>query len=91
MSNKNQNSGDMPPVPRDFQDASYSELVPIKSTKINLLKSPIFYFVVITGLMSLALFSYLPEIMKLNQASLAVFQSLVWVVTGYLLIVVLVI
>ncbi len=90
MSEKDKPTGqDMPPVPRDFQEASHSELVPFRSTKINLLKSPIFYFVVLTGLMSLAMFNYMGQIMQLNQASLAVFQSLVWVVTGYLLLVVL--
>ncbi len=90
MSDKDKPTGqDMPPVPRDFHEASHSELVPFRSTKINLLKSPIFYFVTITGLMSLALFNYMGQIMQLNQASLAVFQSLVWVVTGYLLLVVL--
>ena len=47
----------MPPVPRDHDDASYSELMPFKSSKINLKKSPLLLFAVITALIVPYMFS----------------------------------
>ncbi len=46
---------DMPQAPRDYDDASYSELVPIKSSSISIIKSPLFYVVAATGVLTMAL------------------------------------
>lgn len=77
---------DMPPVPRDFKEASHSELVPIKSGNINILKSPIFYMVVITAFLAIALFQYKNEV--LFQGSLEAFGNLMWATIAYLLLIV---
>lgn len=50
---------DMPPVPRDYNQASQSELIPFKSQSIRLFKSPLFYMVMLTALVSTAFFGYL--------------------------------
>ena len=52
-------SGNKPsaPLPRDYDDASFSEMVPFRSKKIRLFKSPIFYFVAITAIFNVALFA----------------------------------
>ncbi len=55
---------DMPPVPRDYNEPSYSELVPLKSSTINIFKSPIFYLVIFTGLATLVGFDYMFELMQ---------------------------
>jgi RsiW-degrading membrane proteinase PrsW (M82 family) len=39
----------IPPVPRDYEDASFSEMVPFRSSKINLLKSPLFLFALLAA------------------------------------------
>lgn len=49
---------DMPPVPRDHDKASYSELIPLKSKSINVLKSPLFYMVVLTAFASIWMLGY---------------------------------
>ena len=43
------NNRNMPPVPRDHDEASFSELIPIRSTRINIVKSPLFLFMLITA------------------------------------------
>lgn len=78
---------DMPPVPRDFHKASLSELVPIKSSKIKILKSPILYMVVLTGMITIAMFGSRHEV--LTQKSLASFYNLMWATIAYLLLMVL--
>jgi hypothetical protein len=44
------------PLPRDYDDASFSEMMPFRSKKIRLFKSPIFYFVAVTAIFNVALF-----------------------------------
>ena len=47
---------DMPPVPRDYAEASASELMPLKSSNINIWKSPILYMVLLTVAATMAMF-----------------------------------
>jgi RsiW-degrading membrane proteinase PrsW (M82 family) len=77
----------MPPVPRDFHEASQSELVPFRSSSINLLKSPIFYMVAATGAITLVLFGALGNIQQTG--SLAEFQTITVASVSYLLLIVL--
>ena len=44
-------------TPRDYDDPSFSEVIPIKSKKINLIRSPFFWFIIITGALTFFLFS----------------------------------
>ncbi|MEM7097859.1 MAG: PrsW family glutamic-type intramembrane protease [Pseudomonadota bacterium] len=72
------------PVPRDYDKASYSELVPIKSTSINILKSPIFYMVMITALATITLFN--SRMTLLNSVSEETFVTIGFISIGYLLL-----
>lgn len=47
----------VPPVPRDHDDASFSEMVPFQSKKISLLKSPFFILLLLTGLVGTYMFT----------------------------------
>jgi len=78
---------DMPPVPRDYNEATHSELLPFKSKSINLLKSPIFYLVVVTGVLVITTFGYLGEV--IDQGSERAFFNFMWASIGYLLLIVL--
>lgn len=53
----------MPAVPRDHDDASFSELVPFKSTKINIKKSPLIIFGIATALIVPFLFGAMTTIL----------------------------
>ena len=53
----------MPTVPRDHDEASYSELVPFKSTKINLKKSPLMLFGIITAIIVPFLFGLMGQVL----------------------------
>ena len=55
MSGDKQNA----PLPRDQDVASFSEMVPFRSKKIKLWKSPIFWFVAFTAVLTVALFAQL--------------------------------
>jgi len=52
MSNANQPAL----LPRDYDQASFSEVVPFRSRKINLLKSPILYLTAFTAIFAVVLF-----------------------------------
>lgn len=54
----------MPPVPRDHDDASYSEMVPFRSTKINLKRSPLLLLAILTALVVPFLFALLPAALE---------------------------
>ena len=85
MSAHNQGS---PPLPRDYDHASFSELVPIRSTKIKLLRSPLFFFVIITALACCGLFVLGTDVDsggKPNEV-LQTWMQLVDVVVAYLLL-----
>jgi RsiW-degrading membrane proteinase PrsW (M82 family) len=51
----------MPPVPRDHEDASFSEMVPFRSSKIRLAKSPLMLFGIVTAVAVPFLFYLLGE------------------------------
>ena len=53
---------DMPPIPRDHDQASFSELMPIRSSKINLKRSPLLLFVIVTAVTVLVSFGALQQI-----------------------------
>ncbi len=82
---------DMPPVPRDHDRASFSELMPIRSSKINLRRSPLLIFVLLTAVVVVLCFGLLAQILdgadiEAKQSAFTVFAFLV---TAYLLAVVL--
>ena len=78
----------MPPVPRDHDEASFSEMVPIRSSKIKLWKSPLFIFGLVTAVVTVALFGLMNELIAAQgaQARYGVFRSLTMVVTFYILL-----
>lgn len=82
---------DMPPIPRDHDQASFSELMPIRSSKINLRKSPLLLFVIATAATVLLCFGALQQIISgANlQEKEAAFSLFAFLTTSYLLIVVL--
>ncbi|GEM_PF-2717693 len=70
----------MPAVPRDAQQATFSELVPFKSSKIVIWKSPIFLIAVMGAVVAGFLFNYMQVIqsnsdMQSSVAQLAVFAT----------------
>lgn len=77
------------PVPRDADEASFSEMVPIKSTKINIFKSPIFWFLIATAALTIFSFNVLTgfEQAKDLQTRASMFTSFALFVAIYLLLV----
>jgi len=53
------NKPTMPPIPRDHDAASFSEMVPFRSTKIKLFKSPLFLLAVLAAVATPFLFTLL--------------------------------
>ena len=82
-------SGSKPsaPLPRDHDKASFSELVPLRSSKIKLAKSPLLIFIIMSGVVTVLLFAMMGNLTAgaTAQARLSVFQSLTMVLTLYLL------
>ncbi|TXL76343.1 PrsW family intramembrane metalloprotease [Vineibacter terrae] len=78
----------MPPVPRDHDEASFSEIVPIRSGKISLFKSPLFIFGIVTAIATVLLFGLMQGLMNAPtpQERYGVFRSLTMVITAYLLL-----
>lgn len=78
----------MPPVPRDHDEASFSEIVPIRSGKIKLWKSPLFIFGLVTAVVTVALFGLMRELLNSQtlREALPVFSNLSMVVTFYILL-----
>lgn len=78
----------MPPVPRDHDEASFSELVPIRSSKIKLWKSPLFIFGIVTAIATVALFGLMRELLNAQTlaAARSAFGQLSMVVTFYILL-----
>jgi RsiW-degrading membrane proteinase PrsW (M82 family) len=77
----------MPPIPRDHDEASFSEIVPIRSGKISLFKSPLFIFGIVTAIATVLLFALMQGLISAQtpQARYGVFRSLTMVITAYLL------
>ena len=63
----------LPPVPRDHADASFSEMVPVRSGNIRLLKSPMFVLFVLLALVVPARFSL--RVATVSQTSMAALQQ----------------
>ena len=82
---------DMPPIPRDHDQASFSELMPIRSSKINLKRSPLLLFVIVTAVTVLVSFGALQQIIAgANlQEKEGAFTIFAFLTTFYLLVVVL--
>ncbi|MGE3395952.1 MAG: PrsW family intramembrane metalloprotease [Sphingomonas sp.] len=59
-----------PPVPRDHADATFSEMVPFRSKKINLLKSPLAIVAILCALVVPFLFAAVNSIAAAQQANL---------------------
>ncbi|MCW5746709.1 MAG: PrsW family intramembrane metalloprotease [Alphaproteobacteria bacterium] len=80
-------ANNMPPVPRDHDEASFSEIVPIRSGKINIFKSPLFIFGIATAIATVLLFGLMQGLMNAStpQARYGVFRSLTMVITAYML------
>ncbi len=68
----------VPPVPRDHADASFSEMVPISSKKINLLKSPFFLFILLTAIITPYTYSIFMRIYGPTGTMQERIQSFVW-------------
>ena len=59
----------MPPVPRDHDDASFSEMMPFRSSKIRLAKSPLMLFGLVTAVAVPYLFVLLgAQLTNMNEA-----------------------
>jgi RsiW-degrading membrane proteinase PrsW (M82 family) len=62
----------MPPVPRDHADASFSELVPFRSTRIKLARSPLLILAVASAVLVPFMFALLGPVMEGRDARQAV-------------------
>jgi RsiW-degrading membrane proteinase PrsW (M82 family) len=84
---------EMPPIPRDHDQASMSELIPIRSSRINLKKSPLVIFVVVTAVITILSFGFLGPIIEGRdlQSKQSAFSNFALLMTFYLLLVVLLI
>jgi len=58
----------MPPLPPSRDEVSFSELIPIRSSKTNILKSPFLVFGVITGIVCVMLFMGRAQILNSRTA-----------------------
>ncbi|MGD1954811.1 MAG: PrsW family intramembrane metalloprotease [Sphingomonadales bacterium] len=86
-------SKDQPhPVPRDADDASFSEMVPLKSSKINIVKSPLFLLVMATAAITVLTFQLLSGVGggQSAQARMDAFATYSYLVAGYMLLLVVV-
>lgn len=72
------------PTPRDYDDATFSELVPIRSTQINLIKSPVLWVIGLSGVVVLALYSSLFSF--LDKPTVDTFMTFGLIVIGWLLV-----
>ncbi|HKU96005.1 MAG TPA: PrsW family glutamic-type intramembrane protease [Vineibacter sp.] len=81
-------ANNMPPIPRDHDEASFSEIVPIRSGKISLFKSPLFIVGIATAIATVLLFGLMQALMNAPtpQERYGVFRSLTMVITAYLLL-----
>lgn len=63
------------PVPRDHSEASMSELMPFRSSKVKIWKSPLFIMLLLAGLASVPMFGLMPQVLgQPNQQGFAAFQ-----------------
>lgn len=73
------------PTPRDYEEATFSELVPIRSSQINVLKSPLLWIIGVTGIVILALYSQLGAFFA-GGGQVSVFITFGLIVIGWLLL-----
>lgn len=82
----------LPPIPRDATEASFSEMVPLKSTKIKIHKSPLFVFLILTAVVTIFSFNIMggmgAEGMTAQQR-MGLFSNFAFLICAYLLAVVL--
>jgi len=96
-------ANNMPPIPRDHDEASFSEIVPLRSSKIKLWKSPMLIFGVATAIIGVLLFFQFIEFKdaeevfkrQRNEANLqtlvGTFTGMIRAIAAYLLLAVLVV
>lgn len=90
MSDKPEDAG--PPIPRDASEASFSEMVPIKSSKIKIHKSPLFIFLILTAVVTIFSFNLMGGMGGEGvtaQQRMGMFSSFAFLIAAYLLAVVL--
>jgi RsiW-degrading membrane proteinase PrsW (M82 family) len=75
----------MPPVPRDHDEASFSEMVPFRSSKIRLAKSPLMLFGIITAITVPFLFALLGAQLTTMQEAFENFQMIVKISVFFIL------
>ena len=75
------------PLPRDHDEPTFSEMMPFRSKKIRLFKSPIFYFVAVTAIFNVVLFGLRMQVVNGQNAATKVgaFNLLVQIALFYLL------
>lgn len=75
------------PLPRDHDQASFSEMVPFRSKKIKIWKSPIFAFVLVTALFNVLMFTWRSAVLygKNVDEQVAAFDTFVQVALFYML------
>ncbi len=73
------------PTPRDYDEATFSELVPFRSKQINVLKSPLLWVIGASGVMITVLYSTFFDFSS-NGGSLAVFNTFGFFTMGYILL-----
>ncbi len=83
------NKQSLPPLPRDHDEASFSEMIPLRSTKIKLWKSPLMLLAVFTALITGAIFILFNQINHTQdvQAKFELFKSMVMISIFYMLLV----
>lgn len=58
----------VPPVPRDHDEATFSEMVPFRSTKINIFKSPLFLLAILAAVLSVFMFGLFNAVLTAQTA-----------------------
>lgn len=81
----NQDQRPEAPTPRDYDEATFSELVPFKSTQINVLKSPLLWVIGATGIMILVLYNSFGTFFQ-SGGDLKTFLFFGLVIIGYILL-----
>ena len=75
------------PLPRDYDRATFSEMLPFRSKKIRLWRSPVLWFVVVTAVLNVALFRYRVDVLNNGtvQGKMATFELIVQAAMFYLM------
>ena len=76
------------PTPRDYNEPTVSELVPFRSKKINLLKSPLLWVIGATGIVIVLMYSSFDSFFKSPTISEFMFFGLIligWIILSILI------